>query len=294
MSTLSNILHRSYLRFALGSGHWHRRCYRPEVNVVESENRIWFEEGNAVLEAYPARLLKGAFSGRCNLLLSGPSVKQIRNSDQLSCPQWIGVNGSPALFGENIPQMALYHVNDRQFIRSNLKRFLKYSASADYTLIDYRGAYELLRLAPNRLEKQIKLVIFDCWAWPHRLPIGMIEKLARPPQRGDVFLSTDLTLGLAQGGTVAYTAAQAAWLGGYQSLYIYGLDLTNSGRFYKEDCPQPQMLDKAYERAIQPAFELLVKESMKDGFNLVNCNPQSRLPASIIPKIDPDESFKHD
>lgn len=114
--------------------------------------------------------------------------------------------------------------------------------------------------------------------------------MASPPQHKGVYLSNDLCLGLAVGGTVAYTAAQIAWMGGYSSLYIYGLDLSQ-GRAYSEKNPQPQMLDKAFEKAIVPGFELLVREAVGPDFQVFNCNPDSRLPASILPQVAAKETL---
>jgi hypothetical protein len=275
-----------------GRDGWHQRYYRPSVNVIQGTDRIWFEESGLEVEAYPLSVLKGAFQGRCNLLLSGPSVRGIEAKSRLAENDWIGVNGSPALFGDAVPRMKIYHVNDATFIRSSLSRFLAYANQAEYTVIDYRAMYGLLQDAAAQMPKT-KLVIYDSWAYPHLLPLGKIQALARPPEYKGVYLSTDIRLGLAVGGTVAYTAAQIAWHGGYDSLYIYGLDLTSAGRFYKESSPQPQMLDKAFDRVIMPAFELLVRETAPSCFRIFNCNPNSRLPSSIIPQLDLNESLTH-
>ena len=285
------LTHRLHLRLSMGRECWHQRYYRPSVNVVEGEDRIWLEEDGATLEAMPASVLKGRFSGRCNVLLSGPSVKLICDPRRICDMDWIGVNGSPALFEGEIPRMRIYHVNDASYIRSSPEAFFNYASCSDFTVIDYRGAYLLLELGSDKL-KDTQLIIFDGWAWPFRLPVGKIEELSNPPRHGQVSLSPDLRLGLAQGGTVAYTAAQLAWLGGYGSLYFYGLDLTNDGRFYTETTAQPQMLSRVFDRMIVPAFELIARESARTGFRMKNCNPDSRLPHSVIPRMNAEDSFR--
>jgi len=292
MRMFSDFTHRLHLRLSMGRDFWHQRFYRPSVNVVEGEDKIWLEEFGTVLEAAPASVLKGRFTGRCNVLLSGPSVKSIKNPRRISECDWIGVNGSPALFEDEIPRMRIYHVNDTGYIRNSVDDFAKFARFADYTVIDYRAAYLLLALGMHDLENA-NFVLFDGWAWPFRLPVGKIEELADSPRNGSVALSTDLRLGLAQGGTVAYTAAQLVWLGGYDSLYFYGLDLSDMGRFYEEQKAQPQMISRVFERMIVPAFELMGRESSKTGFQIKNCNPDSLLPDSVIPKIDGEESFGH-
>jgi hypothetical protein len=289
VSGLRKIVHRICLRLLHGRDAWHQRHFRPEVQVVQSSDRLWFEEAGAVVEAYPLTVLNGRFSGRCNLLLSGPSVRQIRQPERLAACDWVGVNGSPSLFGEHVPEMRVYHVNDTSFIRGNLDKFLRFAERAEFTVIDYRAMFALLRLARGRMPAT-RLVVYDAWNLPFRNPLGKIEQLAQPPAHRNVHWSPDLHLGLAPGGTVAYTAAQLAWHGGYRSLYIFGLDLSNSGRFYHEDKPQPQMLDKAYADVIVPAFELMSRET-KGKMRVLNCNPQSRLPGDIIEKIDAEAAL---
>jgi len=286
MSAFHDFVHRLCLRVLHGRDSWHRRQFRPSVHVVESSERLWFEEAGQVVEAYPLATLQDRFAGRCNLLLSGPSVRRIEDPVRLAACDWIGVNGSPALFDGDIPGMRVYHVNDTGFLRGNLEKFLQFAACAEFTVIDYRTMYELMRLAGDRMPAT-KLVVYDAWNLPLRNPLGKIQQLARPPSHRNVYWSPDLRLGLAPGGTVAYTAAQLAWHGGYRSLYIFGLDLTNSGRFYHEDRPQPQMLDKAFSNVIVPAFELLSRQTQGE-LRIFNCNPQSRLPASIIEQMEPE------
>lgn len=293
MSSLLNFAHRTYLRLGGGKSRWHQRFYRPSVNIVRSDSKIWFEEGSVVLEAQPLHALKGVFKGRANLLLSGPSVKGLSRPVVLAESDLICVNGSPSIYDASIPDMRIYHVNDATFIRNDIDRFIRFSKKAEFTIIDYRAVYELLRLAPERLHDETKWIIYDSWGYPLNNALGDIPRLAKVPEYQGIYISNDLRLGLAVGGTVAYTGAQVAWHGGYDSLYMYGLDLTNSGRSYSETSAQPQMLDKSYERVIVPAFELFVREAMATGFQVYNCNPNSRLPSSILPHLGLNESLTH-
>jgi KDO transferase-3 len=291
MTRAKDLLHRACLRLLYGRDAWHRRHYRPGVHVVEGSERTWFEEAGRTVETLALPALSGRFSGRCNLLLSGPSVRAIPGPQRLAEHDWIGVNGSPALFDEAIPRMRIYHVNDSAFIRGSLERFLRYAAHAEYTIVDFRAMYEILRLAADRLPSTT-LVVYDSWNLPHRLPIGKIQALAQPPRHRGVYWSDDPRLGIAPGGTVAYTAAQIAWHAGYDALYLYGLDLTDTGRFYHEDKPQPQMLDKSFDDVIVPAFELLMRQT-SGRLAVYNCNPASRLPGEVVPQLEPGASFDH-
>jgi len=289
MPSLKDTAHRLCLRVLHGRESWHRRHYRPSVYVVEGGNNVWFEEFGKTFETLTLAALNGRFDGRCNLLLSGPSVQSIQRPERLAAHDWIGVNGSPGLYGERIPPMRIYHVNDSSYLRGSLDKFLRFAANAEFTIMDFRAMYELLRLASDRMP-DTKIVVYDSWNLPLRLPVGKIQQLAKPASHRGVYWSNDPQLGLAPGGTVAYTAAQIAWHSGYRSLYMYGLDLTNTGRFYHEDSPQPQMLDKAYSDVILPAFELMARETA-GRFEVFNCNPDSRLPGETIPKLSSEASL---
>jgi hypothetical protein len=290
MSTLSTRAYRLYLRLFRGRAEWHRRYYRPTVHLVEAGDKLWFEEKGRVVEARPLASLRGQCSGRCNLVLSGPSVREISDPLRICDNDWVGVNGSPALFGHDIRNMTYYHFNDATYLRSSLESFLEFANQAQFTVIDFRVMYELLRLAPGNMPRT-ELVVYDSWAYPLQLPLGKIESITLPPSRGGIYISTDPRLGLPTGGTVAYTAGQFLWHAGYGSLYIYGLDLTDTGRFYSEKNEQPQMLDKSFQRVIMPAFELLALETSKTDFRIFNCNPASSLPASVFPYMEAEASL---
>ncbi len=291
MSILSEQLYRAYLRSVLGRTHWHRRYYRPSVSVVVGDAHIWFEENGHTVTARPLAALVGSQRGRCNIWLSGPSVKAIAAPERVAEVDWMGVNGSPRVFAAQVPQMRYYHVNDAGFIRAYLDDFLSFSRLAEHVIVDYRGMFELLRLAPDRLSG-IDFLVYDSWSYPLYLEKGKIETVVQPPQRKGAFLSKDARLGLPPGGTVAYTGAQALALFGYTSLYFYGLDLSDGGRAYSEANPQPQMLDKSLQKVIIPSFELLVQEYPEIRFR--NCNPKSMLPESIVPKMLAEDSFNYE
>lgn len=292
----SQFKHRLALRILGDSSVWHQRYYRPSVYMAEGEDEIWIEENGRSFQCIPLSVLKGKFVGRCNLLLSGPSVKKIAQPECIADNDWIGVNGSPALLADKdnlLESMRIYHVNDSTYLNGSLDDFLCYASAAEYTIIDYRGLYELLRLAPENMPTT-KLVVYDSWSYPLHLPKGKIQQLVKPPTHRDyphVCISSDFRLGLSVAGTVAFTASQIAWHGGYSEFYIYGLDLTNNGRFYSEKNAQSQMLDKAYSETILPGFELLAQETSKENFRMYNCNPSSRLPNDVISHIDPGKSF---
>jgi hypothetical protein len=291
MSSALNFTHRTCLRIAGGKPRWHQRFYRPSVNVVRSATKLVFEEDGFVFEAYPLEVLHQQFSGRLNILLAGPSAKALEDKSLLLKHPLMCVSGSPQLLGEETPPIAIYHVNDATFIRDRLELFLKFSNAAEWTVIDYRVMFELLKVAPERLSRKTKFVVFDNWAYPLHLPLGEIQKLMQPPENLGIYCSNDLSLGLATAGTVAYTGGQVAWLSGFESAYYYGMDLTNSGHAYDDKNPRIQALDKAYEDFILPGFTLLAREAEATGFKFYNCNPESRLPNAIFQHLNTQASL---
>jgi hypothetical protein len=285
--------YRLYLRSCYGKKAWHRRFYRPSVTTVQGGEKVWFEEDEKVMEGVNAAALTGRFHGRCNVLLSGPSVKKIADPRRLLNSPLLAVNGSPGIFGEDLPEFFVYHVNDTGYIRNNLENFCRYAVKAEWTVIDFRAAYLLLKLGVSNLSGT-RFVIFDNWGWPYQNSLGEIQRIANPPRLGEVYCSTDLGLGLANGGTVAYTAAQLLWHWGFQNIYFYGLDLTSGGRAYVEKKAQPQHVDKVYQRIIEPAFRLLRRETETCGVSFYNCNPESRLPAEVMELKEMEASLREE
>ena len=107
----------------------------------------------------------------------------------------------------------------------------------------------------------------------------------------DLAFSKDLTLGIFQSGTVIYNAVQFAYGIGFKELYIFGMDLSAAGRFYPEDVPETSALCESYESKIKPAFELVRQYVAEERLTIFNCSPQSRLPDTIMRKMDPDTAL---
>jgi len=203
MSKFLNGAHRIYLRVAGGKLRWHQRFFRPSVSLVKTSNEIWFEEGDVLVKAYAAEKLAGYFSGRCNILLAGPSAKAIEDVRLLGEHSLMCVSGSPKILGDHLDLIDIYHVNDVTYMVDRLDDFIKFASHAQWTVIDYRGMYELIRLVGKNLP-DTQFVIFDNWAYPHGVPLGDIQRLANPPRHKKVYCSRDLSMGLANAGTVAW------------------------------------------------------------------------------------------
>ena len=115
--------------------------------------------------------------------------------------------------------------------------------------------------------------------------------MARDPRlianaSGDLAFSLDPSGGTCPAGTVVFDALQVMFGIGYREIFMFGVDLSEGPRFYAETDPAPSELSQAYERRIEPAFELVAEYLRRSGRRLINGSPHSRLPASIIPKAD--------
>ena len=67
---------------------------------------------------------------------------------------------------------------------------------------------------------------------------------------------------------------------------MFGVDLSDAPRFYREGVASPTQLTADYEPAILPAFELVRDYLRQSGSTLVNASPESRLPHEVVPKAD--------
>lgn len=285
------LTYRLYLKACYGKRGWHRRFYRPSVRVVRGASGIYFEEADLSIRAEPIEAHNGLCAGRANVLLSGPSAKTVADPRRLLEHALVCVNGSPAIFGKELPGFFLYHVNDTGYIRNHLEDFLNYAGKAEFTVIDFRAVYLLLSRGVGSIPGT-RLVVFDNWAWPHANQVGEIPEIAAQPRLGEARLSTDPSIGLANAGTVAYTAAQILWHWGFEDIFFYGLDMNSKGRAYKEAKAAPQRLDKVYSRIIEPAFQLLTQTVDPEKTRFYNCSPESRLPEHIMPKVEIERSFE--
>jgi KDO transferase-3 len=99
-------------------------------------------------------------------------------------------------------------------------------------------------------------------------------------------------LGIFSSGTVVFNAIQVLFGCGVDSIYIFGMDLTSQTRFYESSLACPSNQEDSFEERTRPSFEL-VREFVQThpDKRIWNCSPDSRLPAEIIPKLDPNEAL---
>ncbi|POA19040.1 lipopolysaccharide biosynthesis protein [Pseudomonas sp. FW300-N1A1] len=104
-----------------------------------------------------------------------------------------------------------------------------------------------------------------------------------------VGFSKNLSDGVFDARTVAYLALQLAHHLGFSKVILVGFDLTPAmGRFYEnnDSVLSPCRLDEHYHTRILPSLKLMSKKVMGDRFSVYNLSKTSRIPESVIPRID--------
>lgn len=101
--------------------------------------------------------------------------------------------------------------------------------------------------------------------------------------------SKDMQHGFFDARTVAYAALQLAYHVGFTKVFMVGVDLNQAGgRFYENTFTHqaPCGLDAHFERRILPSMKLMAKTVMGEDFAVYNLSANSRIPGSVIPKVD--------
>nr|WP_095147262.1 MULTISPECIES: lipopolysaccharide biosynthesis protein [unclassified Pseudomonas] len=104
-----------------------------------------------------------------------------------------------------------------------------------------------------------------------------------------VGFSKNLSDGFFDARTVAYLALQLAHHLGFSKVILVGFDLNPSmGRFYENNGSvlSPCGLDEHYHTRILPSLKLMSRKVMGESFTVYNLSSTSRVPESIIPRID--------
>ena len=103
---------------------------------------------------------------------------------------------------------------------------------------------------------------------------------------GKIGFSLDSSLGVFSAHTVMYFALQLMYFIGFRQFFLLGFDLGGSKRRFYEDgaSATPSHLDRDYDSAIYPSFEVVSRLVEQGVFQVYNCTPESRLPSSLIQK----------
>jgi len=247
---------------------------------------------------------QGSMNGPVLLLASGPSANNFPLGRYSRLPV-VAMNGSIVRcveeglaplyylcddpnFVVGRPQLALLGVGHSKHLAMSLD-VLQAIHSLDATALTGKSIYLLERV--NRA--QGKAVLSDrAYAWSIRNDADLISNfslLRRKPNR--IGFSLNLKRGYFGSRTIPFGALQLVCHLGFRQVFVVGMDLRqNGGRFYEKGAAAlPSSLDEDFEQYILPSFQLMAKKiAPKTGLQVFNLSSESRLPASVVPKIDVD------
>ncbi len=276
----------------------HNRKFDPRLSISREEPDAYvIRWGRAPVARAAAPSALTARGYVCNIIGSGPSINDIRDPRLLFRKAAVCVNGSYAAAAAVGARPDYYIVTDKYFIRNKYDLFISAAENSGAVVLGAVAINALCEIDPAVLGR-FRIVYYEDLRRPF-----MGHSLERPGDRAggrygeslinhdtyNVAFSTDVSVGIYPVGTVVYTAVQFAYGIGFTELRIFGMDLSDTGRFYHDESPQKNALTGSYESEIRPAFELVKRYAAEQGLSIINCSPHSRLPGSIMPKADSNE-----
>lgn len=265
-----------FLRFFGGRSNWHNRSFTPDLQATFDHEYVYLWNGSHRMKARWYSTLNNTMSGRCNIVLSGPSIKTIstEKKKKLGDVFSIWVNNSPILAEEIGLKPSLYLVSDHRMIARHIDNFMRFSRLSDSYVISYHVAEALLRRASPTGNSYI------------------YENLRRPFRRarlnkGDEESFPATRNGIWESDSVVIPAVRLAMFMGFKEIYIFGLDLNGALHFFPEKKLNPPFEGKNFRRIVAD-FRDVAREAERQGVKIINCSPNSRLGSDILEKRDPD------
>lgn len=259
----------------------HNLRFPPSFRVCQENDHLEFKtlNGNST-SGVLAQTMEDTQSGECNLLLSGPSINTLENPSLLGKRYTIAVNGSPELLLKYGVTCNAYVVSDRAFLRRRTMDFLRYARCAGHCFLPYDSIMALLNTGVQI--DDVRICVFD----RSKRPFHKYRRIWKDP-----YFARSFSYGLGSYETIAYIALQVAYCLGFRKVYIFGMDLSLEGRFYQEEQKEPQRLHKRWDTGIIEPLTLVGNMVAKGEWTVINCSPDSRLPESILPKMDPNQAL---
>ena len=279
MTRVSSVFRKLYYRIK-GKRWWHNRVYPSDFKVepTSDQNLIMTYKGNRV-QVQTVDALSNAFVERSmHVILSGPSIKEIREPVRLTREFCFTVNGSAALFDAQNLSYDAYIADDPGFIKQRAADVVRYAAKAQYCFFSYRTIF--LLLAQGFDLSGLNIYVFDYRFMPFRRR----RDLELAP-----FFAKTLTDGIALCDSVVYIVLQLAYGMGFKKIALFGMDLSMSGRFYAEQKAQPQFLDHHWQTGIVDPLTLVGDMVRNNEWQVINCSINSRLDHTILPKFDAND-----
>ena len=272
--------------------------FSPIQEEPGCEKILW--HGREVGRTGSIESLRGKFGEDCFIVASGPSVSDIDFS-LLKDKTLFAVNGAIVLQQNENVQFDLYVAVDPEFAIhriSSIRRAVKLGAICFFsapvivaicTLDPHILAGANLNILPCNLKSSTNVAAEEIGANKNSPPL---------------YFSRNIKKDVCTGGTVAYVAIQVCYSLGIRRIYMLGVDFMMTDKkshFYEQaehsyHSPRHyrKILERTFSERVMPAFGLLTKISSgaHDNFSVFNLSENSRLPASVIPKISLNEAVR--
>lgn len=246
-------------------------------------------------------LLKEKFSGDVFIFASGGSAKNFPLLDYKDS-DFICVNGAVSVFIEkNITPFA-YLFDDESFLINSFDlvlraiEFSKYTFMPEELYIKHLANKAELQDSINKIyfiervnRGYERKILSDKWfSFKNILNKDLVFNFSLfSNTKNRIGFSKNIENGYYCARTIPYVALQLAYYLGFKSVVLIGLDLNSQfGRFYDKGDVLPTSIDQDYLRYILPSFELFSSKIVNDNFKAFNLSETSRLPGSVIEKIN--------
>lgn len=273
-----------------GRRHWHNRVFSRSQSIERSGDGWVFRWGGR--QPVAARRIEDLprLDSAVSIVASGPSVRELRQPARFFERPVACVNGSIALADELGRRADYLFVNDYRFVLDKVDLFRVGLETADHVVLGPIATFAAMLVVPELLAGA-PLYFRDDLLRPFKRPRPTVAELRADPSvivhpEGGVAYSLDVGRGVCSSGTVVFDAIQTLFGRGYREIAMFGVDLSDTPRFYAEQQPAPNDLRASYELQIRPAFELVEEYVRRSGRVLVNGSPRSRLPSEIVPKAE--------
>lgn len=299
--SLEQIWNRISFRLFKPRETWHNRHFDSRYQARETTPGQWNVtwRGDPVKNRPLAELARLPHSRVCHIIASGPSLAALREPARLFRDFTICMNGSFRLAQQVNARCDLYLTLDGGFIRRRFADFKTGVETSRHLLVDHLMLFFLLERDPE-LGRRLNPFLYDDPNRPYRshallharsivsaFRVG--EDFIPDPRTGGLLICKHPLLGIARSSSVICSALQAAWLMGFEEVRIYGMDLGGPGRFYRESSKaEPTRLERDYEEHLLPWFQAFAAQCVGPSFRVFNCSTTSRLPAEILPRLDPN------
>lgn len=289
------------LRLLKPRGFWHNRKYDPSFEMETGANgqASFSLKGRHVCTTRPISQLRATSKTAC-IIASGPSVKKITDVSQFHSQSCACVNGSYMLAEKLGLSPDYYVVCDAKFFSEYGKHelFMRAIKGSKRFITQHHVLHKAAQMGLD-LTQANEIYLYD----DLRRPFKQSKKpLSFYSQDKTHFLthkvhnmgfSMSPTMGIFSSGTVVYNTTQVLFGCGVDSIYVFGMDLTCQTRFYESSLEYPSDHDASFSDRTLPSFELVAEYlSQHPDKHMWNCSPDSRMPAEVIPKLDPNEALR--